>query len=179
MRRVTIVVVAVLLLGLATPVMAIPNPPTNAPMAGDRINVLTGTPVEYPAKTVFHVWQAWAADHRADLDEIRDTINDTGMRVELEIDGARVRMRPWFNVFDVDATCPTARQERILERITFARPIVRLADRWGCDVEGIWVKGYFRNFWKGLPAGMHDFRVSFLQTGEAPLIFEHTVEFTP
>jgi len=179
MRRVTIVVVAVLLLSLAVPVLAMPNPPTNAPLAGDRINVMMGTPTDYPAKTVFHVWDAWAADHRSDLDEIRDAINDTGFRVELELDGRPVKLRPWFNVFDVDATCPAAWQERVLERITMARPIVRLADRWGCEVEGIWVKGYFRNFWRGLRAGTHDFRVSFLQTGSAPLVFDHTVEFTP
>lgn len=87
-------------------------------------------------------------------------------------------LRPWFNVWDVSATCASPWQENILERVTFARLFLLLANWWDCDATGLWVKVYFHNYRDGLPAGSHDFHVDWLHPA-SPYSNDHTVTFTP
>ncbi|MEN8114116.1 MAG: hypothetical protein ABFS21_06980 [Actinomycetota bacterium] len=180
MRRFALLLVFVLVMALAAPALAapMPSPPTDAPVVGERINILGHTPATYPANTAFHIWDAIAASHIADLVEMQDVLTDPAIYAELEVDGLPVAFTEWFNVWDVAATCAHPAHERNLERITRAERFLRSADRWGCSAQGIWLKGYYRNYKKGLPAGPHDFRVTFYMDG-GPHVFNHTVTFTP
>lgn len=177
MRKVSVLVVLILVFGVAAPAMAAPSPPTDARLVGDRIDTVTGTPATYPSGAAFHIFHAWFYDFST-IDEARDQLTDPDLFVEVDIDGVAVALRTRFNVWDVDATCSVLWHERILERVHRARLFLRLADRWDCAAEGMWVKGYYRNYRAGM-AGIHDFEVSFFDLGVPTAVFGHTVDFTP
>lgn len=178
MRRLTVFLVAVLVLSLAAPALAVdaPSPPTDAPLRGDRINILHGTPGTYPEREAFHVWHAWSWTFST-LSEAQAVFADPDIRVEIDVDGVPVQLRSWNNVWEVDATCDSPRREAILERITRAKRMLRLADRWGCEASGEWVKGYFRNYPKGM-TGTHSFEARAIEAG-VPHPWLHTVVFIP
>lgn len=180
MRRLTVFLASILVFSLAASALAtsMPSPPTDARLVGERINILRGTPAEYPAGDAFHIWHGISSDHLADLSEMRDAFLAVDMRVEVDIDGTAILLRPWFNVWEVDATCEKPGHERVLEKTTRAERFLRLADRWDCEATGIWVKGYFYNDRRGM-TGPHNFEVRFFQPGFDTEVFIHTVVFTP